>query len=70
MSANRDKLIAQFAARNRKGGGTYVGFNKLKGQIAKRGGVRDPGAVAAAIGRRKYGKARFQRAAARGRKLG
>lgn len=44
----------------------YVGFDALKAKIAKRGGVSDPGAVAAAIGRRKYGKAKFQRAAARG----
>jgi hypothetical protein len=49
--------------------GTYVGFKKLKTQIAKKGGVRDPGAVAAAIGRKKYGKKRFQAAAAKGKKL-
>lgn len=65
--AGRDRMVARFADRQR---GSYVGFNKLKSQIAARGGVRDPGAVAAAIGRRKYGKKRFQRAAARGRKLG
>jgi hypothetical protein len=48
---------------------SYVGFSKLKSKIAKRGGVRDPGAVAAAIGRKKYGKKRFQAAAAKGKKL-
>jgi len=47
----------------------YVGFQKLKAKIAARGGVRDPGAVAAAIGRRKYGKRRFQKAAAQGKSL-
>jgi hypothetical protein len=47
----------------------YVGFSKLKAKIARRGGVRDPGAVAAAIGRKKYGAARFQRAAAKGKSL-
>ena len=47
----------------------YVGFNRLKAKIAKRGNVRNPGAVAAAIGRKKYGKKRFQQAAARGKKL-
>lgn len=47
----------------------YVGFNKLKAKIAKRGGVRNPGAVAASIGRKKYGKRRFQKAAARGKKM-
>jgi len=48
----------------------YVGFDKLKGQIAAKGGVSDPGAVAASIGRKKYGKRKFQRAAAAGRKMG
>lgn len=47
----------------------YTGFSKLKQSIAARGGVRDPGAVAAAIGRAKYGKPAFQRAAAAGRSM-
>jgi hypothetical protein len=47
----------------------YVGFSKLKNKIAARGGVRDPGAVAAAIGRRKYGARKFQSAAAKGKSL-
>ena len=46
----------------------YVGFKALVGKIKKRGGVRDPKAVAAAIGRRKYGKEAFQRMATAGRK--
>ena len=37
-------------------------------KAAAAGGARDPGAVAAAIGRAKYGKARFQKMAAAGRK--
>lgn len=41
-------------------------FATLKAKIAAKGGVRDPGAVAAAIGRKKYGKAKFQQLAARG----
>lgn len=48
----------------------YMGFKKLKAAIAAKGGARDPGAVAAAIGRKKYGKAKFQAAAAKGKKLG
>ncbi len=48
----------------------YMGFKKLKASIASRGGVTDPGAVAASIGRKKYGKKRFQTAAAKGKKLG
>ncbi len=47
----------------------YVGFSKLKGQIAAKGNVRDPGAVAASVGRAKYGKAAFQKAAASGKSL-
>lgn len=48
----------------------YVGFNKLKGQLAKRPGVTNPGALAAYIGRKKYGPAKFNAAARSGRKLG
>jgi hypothetical protein len=47
----------------------YVGFEKLKGQLAARGDVRNPGALAASIGRKKYGTSTFQRAAARGTSL-
>lgn len=35
---------------------------------AKKGGARDPAAVAAAVGRRKYGKKKFQQLATQGRK--
>lgn len=44
----------------------YVGFDKLKAKIAAKGGVSNPGAVAAAIGRKKYGKKKFQAAATSG----
>jgi hypothetical protein len=47
----------------------YQGFEKVKASVARRGGVRDPGAVAAAIGRKKYGKKKFQKAAAAGKSL-
>lgn len=43
-------------------------FHRLERELARRGDVDDPKAVAAAIGRRKYGKKRFERMAARGRK--
>jgi len=49
----------------RLGGGGR--FAALKKKIAARGDVRNPGAVAAAIGRAKYGKARFQKLAAVGK---
>jgi hypothetical protein len=48
----------------------YMGFSKLEREIAKRSDVRDPGAVAASIGRKKYGTEKFQKAAAAGRKMG
>lgn len=47
----------------------YEGFAKLKGEIAGEKGVRNPGAVAASIGRKKYGKGAFQKAAASGTKM-
>ena len=46
---------------------TYIGFKKLESKLS--GSVRNPGAVAASIGRKKYGKQRFQKAAAEGRKM-
>lgn len=42
-------------------------FSKLKSKIASKGKVSDPGAVAAAIGRKKYGAKKFSRMAAAGR---
>ena len=47
----------------------YMGFKKVAA-AAKAGGAKDPDAVAAAIGREKYGKEKFQKAAATGKKLG
>jgi hypothetical protein len=46
----------------------YMGFKKLKASIAAKGDVRNPAAVAAAIGRKKYGKEKFQAMAAAGKK--
>lgn len=41
-------------------------FASLKSSLAHKG-VRNPGAVAAAIGRKKYGNAKFQKLSAAGR---
>ena len=49
----------------RLGGGGR--FEKLVGQLEKKG-VKDPAALAAAIGRKRLGKARFQSLAAKGRR--
>lgn len=43
-------------------------FKKLEGSLAREKGVKDPGALAAAIGAKKYGKKKFQAIAAKGRK--
>ena len=42
-------------------------FQKLKGELAKQG-AKDPRALAASIGRKKYGKKKFQAMAAKGKK--
>lgn len=44
-------------------------FNKLKGELAKRKGVTSPGGLAAFIGRRKYGTAKFNAMSRKGRML-
>lgn len=45
----------------------YLGFKKLEGKL--KGKVRDAGAVAASIGRKKYGKSAFQKHAAAGESM-
>lgn len=45
-------------------------FAALKGELAKRPGVKDPGALAAYIGAKKYGRAKMSKMAAKGRKRG
>ena len=47
--------------------GTGERFERLKAKLAHKG-ARTPGALAAWIGRRKYGKERFAELAAEGRK--
>lgn len=42
-------------------------FQKLKGELAHRKGVTNPGALAAYIGRKKFGKKKFQSLAAKGK---
>jgi hypothetical protein len=46
----------------------YEGFSQLSHSL-KNQGVKDPDAVAASIGRKKYGKKKFQKAAATGHSL-
>jgi hypothetical protein len=44
----------------------YVGFGKLKAMIAKKGGAKDAGAIAASVARKKYGDKAVQEHAAKG----
>lgn len=46
----------------------YVGFKAVE-ESARKSGASDPAAVAAAVGRKKYGKEAFQHAAAKGKKM-
>ena len=48
--------------------GTGARFAALERKLARRGDIQDPAALAAAIGRKKYGKERFQELAAAGRR--
>lgn len=60
----------------RRKSGTYAGakagsgknFAALSKDLSRRKGVTNPGALAAYIGRKKYGNARFQSMAAKGRR--
>lgn len=47
----------------------YIGFNKLSDKLSHQKGVGDPEALAASIGRKKYGKDTFNRHAAKGESL-
>lgn len=47
----------------------YVGFDKLKSKLAGEKGVTNPGALAASIGRKKYGAKAFNHAAATGESM-
>ena len=48
--------------------GTGKRFSALKSKLASRPGVRNPGALAAYIGRKKFGSAKFAKLSAKGRK--
>lgn len=62
-----EQLIDQYLAEKEPKLGTGGRFKKLKGQLAAKGAT-DPAALAAWIGRKKYGKEKFQKLAAKGKK--
>lgn len=43
-------------------------FQKLKGELSHEKGIKNPGALAASIGRKKYGAGKMASMAAKGRK--
>lgn len=57
--------MAAYTVKGRAGTGKR--FQRLKDVLGAKPGVRDPGALAADRGRKKFGKKRFQRMAAKGR---
>jgi len=61
------KLLHQQVMKKTKPG-SGKRFKSLVKQLKKRKGIKNPAALAAYIGRKKYGKARFQRMALAGRK--
>jgi hypothetical protein len=66
---NEGKVQVMSPEQYDKGGkvGSGQRFAALESQLAGRAGVTNPAGLAASIGRRKYGKARYQRMAAAGR---
>jgi hypothetical protein len=48
---------------------SYTPFAQMKAELAKKPGVTNPGGLAAYIGRRKFGAAKFDKAAATGHSL-
>lgn len=48
--------------------GSGARFKKLKSKLSKEKGVTNPGALAAAIGRKKYGNKKMSKMAANGKK--
>jgi hypothetical protein len=48
--------------------GSGARFKHLKSSLSSRGGVKSPGALAAFIGRKKYGATKFQHLSSAGKK--
>ena len=70
--AKKKKKKSSYYGPDKPGGkapplGSGERFKKLKDKISAKGDVEDPGAVAAKIGRKKFGKKRFQALAAAGK---
>ena len=62
--------LGELARKKKPPLGTGERFAQLKGKLAGRKGVRDPAALAAVIGRKKFGASRMAAMAAKGRRRG
>lgn len=68
--ATKDEILAEaaYSRAKKKPAGEGSRFAALKKLIAAKGSAKDPGAVAASIGRKKYGAKKMAAMAAAGRK--
>jgi hypothetical protein len=64
MAGMRDHLNSM-KAKGKLGSGAR--FKKLSASLSHEKGITDPDALAASIGRKRYGKAKFQSLAAKGK---
>jgi len=69
IRAHADKAMGGMGGAKKPKLGTGERFANLKGELAAKG-ARNPGGLAAFIGRKKLGKARFQKLAAKGKASG
>ena len=66
-SADLKAALARRKAAKKKG--TYLGFSALRARLARRKDVKNPDAMAAMMGRKKYGKAGMEAMSAMGKKM-
>ena len=67
LKGGKDQPTKAPGQKKAKPAGEGSRFKALKGKLGGQEGVKDPGALAAAIGRAKFGKKKFQKMAAKGK---
>lgn len=68
MKTRSKKFTTMYGGKKKPKLGSGGRFEALKSRLAARRGVKNPGALAAAIGRKKYGVKRMANLAAKGRR--
>jgi hypothetical protein len=63
-----ERVVKKMDERRKPPLGSGERFAALKGQLAQRKGVSNPGALAAYIGRKKYGKKKFAQLSKHGKR--